>query len=308
LVSKGDTKAGKTPSANRLSVSYARSNRRLVINAEAVETLKLFRQEGRIEVIVKVQKQEDGTLRGILTEGLSEVTKSYLPFSAPSEESAELDATVPPFFRATSSNLQLLVHLDTARPLSEPKWAKSGDIQDWLKSMFGRMFWVAGEAADGWEKKLQVVDPDPPPTIWTVLEGWVSNSPVGALNERQRFLKTHMTEVDNILEILLRLVRGERATPFSQAPPALSSPNVTGPLLSALNPGSAHGAQQTHVSLAVLAIFRMATEYAEQATGDKGKTAVEERVGEIVRCLPSHLLYKSLDGIFKEWRVEKKGR
>ena len=66
LVSKGDTKAGKTPSANRLSVSYARSNRRLVINAEVVETLKLFRQEGRIEVIIKVQKQEDGTLRGIL--------------------------------------------------------------------------------------------------------------------------------------------------------------------------------------------------------------------------------------------------
>lgn len=27
--------------------------------------------------------------------------------------------------------------------------------------MFGRMFWVAGEAADGWEKKLEVVDPDP---------------------------------------------------------------------------------------------------------------------------------------------------
>jgi hypothetical protein len=66
LVSKGDTKTGKTPSANRLSVSYARSNRRLVINAEVVETLKLFRQEGRIEVVIKVQKQEDGTLRGIL--------------------------------------------------------------------------------------------------------------------------------------------------------------------------------------------------------------------------------------------------
>lgn len=147
-----------------------------------------------------------------------------------------------------------------------------------------------------------------PPTIWTVLEGWASNSPVGVPNERQRFLKTHMTEVDNILEILLRLVRGERATPFSPTAPAVSSPNVSGPLLSAINPGSAHGAQQTHVSLAVLAIFRIATEYAEKAAGDKGKAAVEEQVGEIVRFLPSHLIYKSLDGIFKEWRVEKKGR
>jgi hypothetical protein len=68
---------------------------------------------------------------------------------------------VPPFFQATSATLQLLVYLDTTRPLSEPKWAKTGDTQEWLKSMFGRMFWVAGDAADGWEKRIHVVDPDP---------------------------------------------------------------------------------------------------------------------------------------------------
>ena len=28
------------------------------------------------------------------------------------------------------------------RPLSERKWVKSGGVQEWLKSMFGRMFWV----------------------------------------------------------------------------------------------------------------------------------------------------------------------
>jgi 20S proteasome subunit alpha 6 len=118
-----------------------------------------------------------------------------------------------------------------------------------------------------------------------------------------------MTEPDNVLEILLRLVRGERATPFSQSSPAISAPSISGPLLSALLPGSAHGAQQTHVSLAVLAIFRMTVEYAKKAAGDdkNGKKEVEERVGEIIRCLPSHLIYKSVDGIFKEWKVEKKG-
>lgn len=141
-----------------------------------------------------------------------------------------------------------------------------------------------------------------------MLEGWATNSPVGNPNERQRFLKTHMTETDNILEILLRLVRGERATPSYQSGQAISAPNVSGPLLSALSPGSAHGAQQTHVSLAVLALFRMTVEYAKKAAPDTGKIAAEERVGEIIRCLPSHLVYKSLDGIFKEWRVDKKGR
>lgn len=310
-VVKAEVNSAKIPSANRLSLSYAGGNRRLVIDAEVVKSLKVFRQEGRIEVVIEIGKEGDDGLKGIVLEGLSDVTKSYLPLPTLLDSSVDgdPDITLPPFSRATlPSTLTLLVHLDTTRPLSEPKWAKTGDIQDWLKSMFGRMFWVSGDAAEGWEKKIQVVDPDPAPTIWTVLDGWATNSPVGALNERQRFLKTHLTETDNVLEILLRLVRGERATPFSQTAPTISGPSICGPLLSALSPGSAHGAQQTHVSLAVLAMFRMTVEYAKKALGAKGKGEVEERVGEIIRCLPSHLIYKSLDGIFKEWRVEKKGR
>ncbi|KAA1466011.1 hypothetical protein DENSPDRAFT_862187 [Dentipellis sp. KUC8613] len=297
-----------TPSANRLSISYAGGTKRLVINAEVVESLKVFRAEGRIEVRMTLEKEETNGLNGVLIESLSEATKSYTPLETLSA-AVESDSTVPPFSKATlPCKVILLVHLDTERPLSEPKWVKSGDVQEWLKSMFGRMFWVAGDAAEGWEKKIEVVDPDPAPTIWTVLEGWSVNSPVGTLTERQRFLRTHMTESDNILEILLRLVRGERATPFSQSSPAISAPSISGPLLSALSQGSAHGAQQTHVSLAVLAMVRMAVEYAKRAVGEeKGKSEVEERVGEIIRCLPSHLLYKSLDGIFKEWKVEKKG-
>jgi len=144
------------------------------------------------------------------------------------------------------------------------------------------------------------------PTIWTVLDGWAANSTVGLQTERQRFVRTHMAETDNVLEILLRLVRGERATPFTQAAPAISVPSVAGPLLAALSPGSAHGPQQTHVSLAVLAMWRMTLGYAQKALQEKGRTEAEERLGEIIRCLPSHLLYKSLDGIFKEWKVEKK--
>lgn len=139
------------------------------------------------------------------------------------------------------------------------------------------------------------------------MDGWAVNSPAGQQNERQRFLKTHMTEPDNILEILLRLVRGERATPFSQSAPSISAPSVSGPLLSAISPGSSHGAQQTHVSLAVLALFRMTVDYAKKSQGEKGKVEVEEKIGEIIRCLPSHLIYKSVDGIFKEWKVDKKG-
>lgn len=112
-----------------------------------------------------------------------------------------------------------------------------------------------------------------------------------------------MAETDNILEVLLRLVRGERASLSSSS---FSATAIPGPLLAALSPGFAYGLQQTHVSLAVMAMFRMAIEYAVKVDGEKGKDEVEARVGEVIRCIPSHLIYKSLDGIFKEWRMEKK--
>ncbi|KAL1946641.1 hypothetical protein VTO73DRAFT_14745 [Trametes versicolor] len=294
----------KVPSASRLSVSYAGATKRLVVDAEVVPKLKVFRAEGRIEVTLQLQEDERGGLKGIAMEGCSEET-TYVALDI-SEQLESEDPTVPPFSKAkVPSEISLILYLDKEKPLSEPRWVKTGDVQEWLRSMFGRMFWVAGDAADGWERRIEVADPDPAPTIWTVLESWASNSNIGQETERKRFLRTHMTETDNILEILLRLVRGERST-FTQNAP-LAPPSVSGPLLSALTQGSAHGAQQTHVSLAVLAMFRLAVDFASKAAGDKGKAEAEEHVGEIIRSLPSHLVYKSLDGIFKEWRVEKKG-
>lgn len=94
-------------------------------------------------------------------EGLSEATKSYLPLQI-IPEPCNADETIPSFSKVSlPSKVHLIVHLDTERPLSEPKWVKSGDVQEWLKSMFGRMFWVAGDAAGGWERKIEVADPDP---------------------------------------------------------------------------------------------------------------------------------------------------
>jgi hypothetical protein len=34
--------------------------------------------------------------------------------------------------------------------------------------------------------------------------------------------------------------------------------------------------------------FRLTVNYAKKALGDKGKGDAEERMGEIIRCLPSH--------------------
>ena len=62
--------AVKTPSASRLSISYSRGNRRFVVDVEVVESVSLFRQEGRIEVTINVEKNTDGSLKGILVRSL----------------------------------------------------------------------------------------------------------------------------------------------------------------------------------------------------------------------------------------------
>jgi hypothetical protein len=63
-------KGGRIPTANRLSISYAGGSRRLVIDADVVSKLKVFRSEGRIEVNLNVEKEDESSLKGIYVRGL----------------------------------------------------------------------------------------------------------------------------------------------------------------------------------------------------------------------------------------------
>jgi len=56
----------RTPSANRLSISYAAGTKRLVINAEIVEKLKIHRSDGRVEILLRVEKDNVNELNGII--------------------------------------------------------------------------------------------------------------------------------------------------------------------------------------------------------------------------------------------------
>ena len=103
-----------------------------------------------------------------------------------------------------------------------------------------------------------------------------------------------------VLEILLRLTRGggtayTTPTGTTQAPAV----GVLAATLSAPYPDS-----QTQVSLAVLAMFRLSVQTAEQAGLDTKE--VHRQVSEIVRGVPYTLQFKALDGMFKEWRAAKK--
>lgn len=56
------------------------------------------------------------------------------------------------------SKLSLVIHLDIEKPSQEMKWVKTGDVHEWVRSTFGRIF---SDASEGWEKKIVVQDPDP---------------------------------------------------------------------------------------------------------------------------------------------------
>ncbi|GJJ07395.1 hypothetical protein Clacol_001597 [Clathrus columnatus] len=297
-------KTSRIPSANRISILYASGTRRLAIDSEVVEAIKICRGRGRIDIVLRLERAGEMDLKGLFPEIYLTESQSFVPSSF-----AIPDELFPPWSQLIiPSQVALTVHLDKERPLSEPRWVKTGDLEEWLRNTFG-IFWVSGE--DGWEKRTEVVDPDPPPTIHTVLENWGNGSLVGLETERQRFIKTHMSESDNLLEILLRLVRGERATPLSFSNNnVLSTSNLhlSGPLLTALSPNSPHAGQQTHLTLAIVAMVRMAESFALRSlpTTEEAKREVDEKVGEIIRCLPQHLLFKSLDGIFREWKDTRK--
>lgn len=86
--------------------------------------------------------------------------KTYVPLQLSSGIS-DSDSLVPPFTKALSpSKLVLLVHLNAENPIPEEKWVKSGDLQEWLRTMFGPLFWTTSDS-DGWGKKIEVVDPEP---------------------------------------------------------------------------------------------------------------------------------------------------
>jgi 20S proteasome subunit alpha 6 len=69
---KADSQSSiRTPSANRLSISYAAGTKRLVINAEIVEKLKIHRSDGRVEITLRVEKDQANELNGIIVGSLT---------------------------------------------------------------------------------------------------------------------------------------------------------------------------------------------------------------------------------------------
>ncbi|GAA5820528.1 hypothetical protein JCM11251_003031 [Rhodosporidiobolus azoricus] len=339
------------PAADRISISYARNTRRMLVDADVVESVKIVRGEARIELTVRCkpallgeakegeQQQEDEfrVCRGILVEALDPEADDYIVMdrtalelawqpSENDEDGSSPDPLLPPLHRllVTSPQLQpneeqsdepaqsqptslshdtitVTAQLDKANPLTEARWVKTGEVENWILSLGisnGADPKDASRLSD-WRGKIKVVDPDPPPTIQHALNSWATSSNIGNLDDRKNFVKTHMSDIDNVVEILLRLTRGDRSAPshssYSSSNQQTATVGALAATLSAPFPD-----QQTQVSLAVLAMFRLSVETAQKAGIPKEE--VEKQVAEIVRGVPYHLTFKALDGMFREVR------
>ncbi|WVR08791.1 hypothetical protein IAU60_005849 [Kwoniella sp. DSM 27419] len=301
------------PSTNRLSILYEKSSRRICVDSEAVEKVRIWRKEGRIEVELRASVVDDGqggeaqSLKGVLTEKYdttdqrfvsltrSQLSELYLDQGDEKPET-KVDDSIPPFHRVVSSDteggLVLTVHLNKKNPLSEPKWCRTNGADGWLFEQFG----AGKKGKEGWSGKLEVMDPDPAPTLQSMLDSWASSSTLGSPTSRRSFTASLLSSPLDTLEILLRLTRGERNPPFSSS----SNTNTAFSFASVVRPDSPYASHQTHVSLAVLAMYRLTTDLAEKM-GEKEKAMVEEQVGDIVRSLPGGLITRGLDGMWKEW-------
>ncbi|WVQ95418.1 hypothetical protein IAU59_002515 [Kwoniella sp. CBS 9459] len=322
------------PSTNRLSILYEKSSRRICLDSDVVEKVRIWRKEGRIEVEFKALVGEEKTEgeetiidlpKGILIENYDTTDQRFVPlsrahlssfYSSDDVPTAE-GSSIPPFHKSflphvssgetangngtetdqkssSTTGVVLTVYLNKKNPLSEPKWCRTNSADGWLLEQFGVS--AKKDGKDGWTGKLEVMDPDPAPTLKSILESWSSTSTAGTSSSRQTFITSLLSSPLDTLEILLRLTRGERNTSYSPS-------STSAALASAVRSDSPYASHQTHVSLAVLAMYRLTTDYAERVGGSAEKSIVEEKVGDIIRSLPSGMIHRSLEGMWREWSV-----
>lgn len=174
---------------------------------------------------------------------------------------------------ATQEEIVVTVAMDRVGSFPEAKWLKTGDVEDWLSTLPG---FAQRPQDQAWRGKIHVVDPDPPPTIQDVFSDWSVKSFMGAAKDRRRFIRDYLQTAQGQMEIFCRLVRGERASSS-----AVQRDWGKNPLAEAARK-TAFASHQTHLSLAVMAIFDLAQEYATVAgatsRGTVGKE--EEEVDE----------------------------
>lgn len=135
-----------------------------------------------------------------------------------------------------------------------------------------------------------------------MLENWALRSKIGQIKVRRRFINSHFSNMNNVVQILLRILRGDSKNTVSRH--QLS--HLHGPLATATKPSAPYADQQTHATLAVLAIVNLTKDYAVKS-GEKVHH-VESKISDIIKSLPNHLIFSSVDRLYTDWLAKAKKR
>lgn len=114
--------------------------------------------------------------------------------------------------------ITVVAHLDKVNPLTEARWVKTGEVEQWIISLgLQNGQDPKKDQLSEWRGKIVVADPDPvsvgdcfsvelnadlpsplqPPTIQHALDSWTTTSNVASIDERRKFVATHMADIDN---------------------------------------------------------------------------------------------------------------
>ncbi|EPQ27616.1 uncharacterized protein PFL1_04754 [Pseudozyma flocculosa PF-1] len=242
-------------------------------------------------------------------------------------------ADIPPFYRLLASHngpaedlghaastideMTIVAHLDTASPLLvEPTWVKTGDADSCITQL---ATYSQRPQDHEWHGRIHVVDPDPPPTLDSVLDEWCTESFLGSAKERKSFLAEtvssaydarpqngseavqrdeerealNRTRIKALVDIMGRMIRSANG-------PSVSLDALSGPLAAAAR--DSQSSSHSVSSLCVLALSDMALRFS-QAAGVSSEE-IRRSVCEMMMQFPRTALFKTLDNVWKE-RMEK---
>jgi hypothetical protein len=171
-----------------------------------------------------------------------------------------------------------------------------------------------------------------PPTFQHALENWLSsaNTRNGFDEARYRFVNTHFQDVNNVLEVLLRLIRGSsgsgggsggaNASSSSTSSNTTDNSNNNNNTTQSINLAAQskllkapYPEYQTPISLASFQLFRLSIDSLTTSNNNNNnigsgnsatnsKKDLDRKIGEIIRNLPYSLIFKSLDSMFLDFK------
>jgi len=232
---------------------------------------------------------------------LSEIAEAWEKNAEPNDDADDDHLELPPFHRLTEgAELTLLVHLDPSAPLPEQAWLRKNDVHGLLSGLQRSNSAIAGQSETAvavgtaqhvWFGKIQVMDPDPPPSMRTVLLDWVKTSAIGAPGARRKWVNDLLgkgkseknSEGDDavvaraFIEIVLRLIKGE--------PVSLSSGHFSQALTSA-----SFTASTTYPGYVMLSLLNLALD-----NPAANATEVRKQVDDMLMEIEPSVLSKAID-------------